>query len=204
MQGDVIVGSNPTSGKAVTMSPFSGPKGSPFDAKKYPANIYQPKLTDLVVDPTNYSTGALSTGIGFAPTTRSPGMGGVYDRTIPASVNFFSDDAMPGVTMPNGTAAPDARLLAIGGGRSTANTVAAPSVPQPYNALPILNFGNGGSRDAGAGPIFVGFGMKLVTAVGTVAQGAAIESGFVNRQEVPITVGNSQFGSSNTSSPVIA
>jgi len=187
------------------MDPFSGPKGSPFDAKIYPANVFMPTLAQRVADPTNYSTGALSTGLGLTPTERVPGgiPAPLYSAAIPASVNQPLDDYQPGLTLPAGTAAPDARLLAIGGGKSTANTVATPSVPAPYVAQPILNFGNGGSRDAGAGPAFTGFGMKVVTAAAPIANGAAIETGFTNRSGVTIPTGSSEFGSSTTASPAV-
>jgi hypothetical protein len=204
MAGSTVVVANPSDGKAVTMSPFSGPKRSPFDAKVYPSTIKSPVLSDLVQDITNYSTGALSTGLGLTPSGRLNGIPApLYSAAVPASINNPLDDYQPGLTMPAGTAAPDARLLAIGGGKSSANTVAAPSVPVPYVAQPILNFGNGGSRDAGAGPTFTGFGMKVVTATATVANGAAIEAGFTNRQGVDITTGLSQFGSSAAASPAV-
>jgi hypothetical protein len=185
------------------MDPFSGPKSSPLDAKKYPSNIYQPKLSDLVNDVTNYSTGALATGIGFGLQAVQPGMAAVYNPAVPASVNCFSDDVTPGQTMPNGTVAPDARLMAIGGGRSTPNTVAAPSVPQPYNAQPILAFGNGGGRDAGVGPIFTGFGIKFVTSLNPVPVGAAVEGSWLNRMDMVWLTGYSGFGSNSAASPAV-
>jgi hypothetical protein len=202
--GPTIVAANPSLGNAVTMSPFSGPKGSPFDALIYPSNVYQPTLAQRVADPTNYSTGALSTGLGLTPSGRLNGMAApLYTPSVPASINLPLDDYQPGLSLPSGALATDARLLAIGGGKSSANTVVAPSVPVPYVAQPILNFGNGGSRDAGAGPAFTGFGMKVVTATATVANGAAIETGFTNRQGVAITTGLSQFGSATAASPAV-
>ena len=188
-----VPASNPSTGVFVIMNPFSGPKGSPFDAKQI-----DPTSKLLVAAPNNFSTGALNTGIGF-------GSPPIIGPTAPASIKAagFNDDYTPGVTLPGGTAATDARLTCIGGGKSTA-TVDGVAPTVPYNAQPILAFGNGGSRDAGAGPAFTGFGLKTVTATATVANGAAVEAGFLNRSGVSITNGLSVFGSSNTASPAVA
>lgn len=214
-------------GNSASLNPFSGPKGSPFDAKMYPANIASPVLADLVANPLDHSTGGLSTGIGFETTDTGPiynvaidgaiavrGVAGInqplYSAANPASVNNFSDNYIPGVTLPDGTtSASDARLTSIGGGRSTANTVASPSAPNPYNAQPILDMGVGGSRDAGAGPAFTGFSMKLVTAAADIAQGAAIETGFINRtgpaaSGVVLKNTYHAFGSSTAASAAVA
>jgi hypothetical protein len=155
-------------------SPFSGPKGSPFDKDSAGKN----------------STGALCTGIGFG----SPPIIGL---TAPASIKAagFNDDYTPGVTKPDGSASSDSTLVAIGGGKcsAAANGIAA---PVPYTAgFGLLMAGNGGSRDAGAGPAFTGFATKMVTATGAVANGAAIETGFTNRSGVSLATGQSTFGS---------
>jgi hypothetical protein len=126
--GDVVpnppaipaVVANPSIGSAVIMSPFSGPKGSAFDAMKYPSNGAN-YTTVKVADTSNTSTGAMSTGIGFGP--NASGQASVYDKNVPASVNSFMDDYTPGMTMPAGTAAADGRLLSIGGGKSVATPV---------------------------------------------------------------------------------
>ena len=188
-----VPAANPSTGLFVIMNPFSGPKGSPFDAKQI-----DPTSLALVAAPNNFSTGALNTGIGF-------GSPPIIGPTAPASIKAagFNDDYTPGVTLPGGTAATDARLTCIGGGKSTANVNGnAPTVP--YNAQPILAFGNGGSRDAGAGPAFTGFGVKTVTATATVANGAAVEAGFLNRSGVSIASGQSVFGSSTAASAAVA
>ena len=160
------------SARAVLMNPFSGPAGSPYDND----------------EAGNTSTGGLCTGIGF-------GIGNANDISPDLIRQNFTDDYTPGVTMPDNTVAPDARLVAIGGGRSDADGVST-----PWNALQLLGFGNGGSRDAGGG---VGFGMKLVTAAAPIAHGADIEAGFTNRVAVGYTVpaGNSAFGSAAAASP---
>ena len=160
------------SAKAVLMNPFSGPTGAPYDNDQTG----------------NTSTGALCTGIGF-------GIGSTNDISPDLIRQNFTDDYTPGVTMPDNTVAPDARLTAIGGGRSD-----AAGVSTPWNALQLLGFGNGASRDAGAG---VGFGMKLVTAAAPVAHAGVIETGFTNRVAVGYTLptGNSAFGSSVAASP---
>jgi hypothetical protein len=186
--------SNPSAGHAVIMSSFSGPKGSPFDAKK--ANPADPNGA-FIADTANLSTGALSTGIGFGLDTKVPGI-------LPIAPDF-TDDYTPGVTLPGGTASPNSTLVAIGGGKSTAHSEAQGTTgiaaTVPYTAgFQLLAFGNGGSRDAGAGPAFTGFPMKLVTATGAVANGAVIETGFSNRSGVGMVAGQSQFGSSAAAS----
>jgi hypothetical protein len=161
---------NPSAGRCVVLSSFSGPKGSPFDK-----------------DSTGKaSTGQLSTGIGF-------GSPPIIGPTAPASIKAagFNDNYTPGLTLPDGTNASDARLVAIGGGKSLPTGVSDPYVA----GFALLMAGNGGSRDAGVGPAFTGFGSKMVTAVGTVAPAGVIETGFVNRSGVSLTVGQSTFGS---------
>ena len=188
-----VPASNPSTGRFVIMNPFSGPKGSPFDAKQI-----DPTSKLLVAAPNNFSTGALNTGIGF-------GSPPIIGPTAPASIKAagFNDDYTPGVTLPGGTAATDARLTCIGGGKSTATVNGiAPTVP--YNAQPLLGFGNGGSRDAGAGPAFTGYSLKTVTATATIANGAAVEAGFLNRSGVSITTGQSVFGSNPAASAAVA
>ena len=180
---------NPSAGRAIALSPFSGPKGSPFD------NDRQMAPNGTLTASGNASTGALSTGIGFGANTRDPGF------LIPAT--SLTDDYQPGITLPDGTASTTAILTAIGGGKSSANTVESPGTPAPYVAQPLLTAGNGGSRDAGAGPAFTGFGTKLVTASADVANGAVIETGWVNRQGSTLKSGLSQFGSSVAASPAV-
>lgn len=166
---------NPSAGRKVMFDLLSGPKGSPFD--KDAAG--------------NATTGGLSTGIGFG----SPPIVGL---TAPASIQAagFTDDYTPGVTKPNGVASADSSIMYIGGGRSNAL-----GAPNPYTAgFGMGGAGNGGSRDAGAGPAFTGFLTKMVTATGAVANGAAIEAGWINRSGVAMTTGQSAFGSSNAAS----
>jgi hypothetical protein len=115
----------------------------------------------------------------------------------------FSDDYTVGVTKPDGTASPDSTLMYIGGGKtSSAGAITGvPFPPAPYVAgFGIGNAGNGGSRDAGAGPAFTGFLEKMVTATGAVANGAAIEAGWINRSGVAMVADQSAFGSSNAAS----
>ena len=88
----------------------------------------------------------------------------------------------------------------IGGGRSD-----AAGAPNPYTAgFGIGGAGQGGSRDGGAGPAFTGFLNKTVTAVATVANGAVVETGWVNRSGVSITSGQSVFGSAVAASAAVA
>lgn len=209
MAGPTVVPANPSAGKVVLMSPFSGPKGSPFDRDQAG----------------NHSTGALNTGIGFGLQT-GPVIN-VAAGTSPATAAQaiknagFTDDYQPGLSMPASTAAvavlaTTAILTAIGGGKSVitpgpGNTGLGVSTVSPYAAQPLLAFGTnvppysaaGSSRDAGAGPAFTGFGIKAVTATGAVADGAAIETGFVNRTGRAMVATESAFGSSTTASPAV-
>ena len=213
-------------GNSVSFSPFSGPQGSPFDALMYPSNIANPIPSQRVANTADHSTGALNTGIGFESTDNGQLVAGLNTGNLivttggttkgipangPGALNGFTDDYQPGISLPSGALATLATLLAIGGGKSTANgtTVAQPpTVAAPYNVQPILDMGVGGSRDAGAGPAFTGFGMKLVTATADVAQGGVIETGFVNRTApaasgIALKTGASAFGSSSTASSAV-
>jgi hypothetical protein len=170
---------NPSAGLNINHDLLSGPKGSPFDKDQVG----------------NASTGQLSTGIGF-------GSPPIFGLTAPASIQAagFSDDYTPGVTKPDGTAATTSILMYIGGGKSDAT-----GAPVPYTAgFGIGDAGQGGSRDAGAGPAFTGFVTKTVTATGGVANGAAVEAGWTNRSGVSLTTGQSVFGSSTTGSAAVA
>lgn len=208
MAGPTVVPANPSAGKVVLMSPFSGPKGSPFDRDQAG----------------NASTGALSTGIGFG--LNAGPVINVSNGTAPATAaqslkdRGFTDDYTPGLSMPASTSAVPvlatlAVLTAIGGGKSTivggGATGLGVSTVAPYVAQPLLAFGTnvapytaaGSSRDAGAGPAFTGFGIKAVTAAGAVADGAAIETGFVNRTGAAMIATQSAFGSNTTASPAV-
>lgn len=170
---------NPSAGNRVMFDLLSGPKGSPFD-----------KDTSG-----NASTGALSTGIGFG----SPPIIGL---TAPASILAagFSDDYTIGVTKPDNTSATDSTLMYIGGGKSTPL-----GVPAPYTAgFGVGGGGQGGNRDAGAGPAFTGFLEKMVTATGSTANGVAVEAGWINRSGQTLATGQSVFGSSNAASAAVA
>lgn len=176
---------NPSAGRKVYFSSFSGPKGSPFD-KDTVATTSQ-----------NASTGALSTGMGFG----SPPILNAAQLGITTNPNqSFSDDVTPGLTLPSGAAASDSRLVAIGGGRSIITS--GLSVPSPYTAgFALCSAGNGGSRDAGAGPAFTGFNTKMVTTTASTANGVAIEAGFLNRSGVTLPVaGLSTQGSATAAS----
>lgn len=183
LPGDTLANNqgNPNAGRFVIMDPLSGPKDAPFAS------------TD-----DNISTGGLSTGIGV-------GSPPIIGPTAPASIKAagFDDDQIPGTVQAQGFAGQaqntvDSRMMYIGGGRTEPNPVPAdapsiPFTPDPYTAgIAICGAGNGASRDSGAN---TGFPLKTVTAVGTVANGAAVEAGFINRSGVDITVGQSVFGS---------
>jgi len=181
---------NPSAGSCVMIDPLSGPKASPFDARKitgYTNNINGGRgMPTYANDPLNCSTGALQTGIGFG----SPPILGV--GTVKAQSNGnFSDDYIPGITKPGLTAAVDSTLVYIGGGRSTALGV---SNPYDESMVALGKAGQGGSRDGGTTP-FTAFPCKMVTATGAVANGSAVETGWNNRSGVSIVSGQSVFGS---------
>lgn len=182
MAGPVEIPANPNAGKFVMMSPFSGPSGSILDND----------------NTGEASTGALNTGIGFG--ANSPIFPPPAGTTIPAA--GFNDDYTPGITMPDGVDADDARLTAIGGGYSEAADDGE-AITDPYNAVPLLGFGAGTSRDAGSSPDYTGHAIKTVTASGTVAHGGEIESGFTNRTGVSMAVGQSAFGSATAASDAV-
>jgi hypothetical protein len=206
MGGLAVVPANPSLGKFVMMSQFSGPKNSPLDARVITGWVNgRPTYAN---DPTNYSTGALSTGIGF--NASSPIFGPL--PTSPQAIKDagFTDNSIIGTTLPSGLAAAgDSRLVAIGGGRTqvVAGTGAGGNgtpanervvVPQPYTAgTSLLGFGAGGSRDGGAGPVFTGFQIKSVTAAAAVVVGGVVETGFVNRAPRDLVTGESVFGSAS-------
>jgi hypothetical protein len=166
---------NPSAGRPVLMDALSGPKGSPLDKD----------------NSGNASTGALSTGIGFGPGVLvGPNM---LFGLPPTGVNGgFVDDS-------NGFGA-NSTYVYMGGGRSvTASGVNTAGVAgtSPYTAGFVpTGAGSGGSRDGGAGPAFTGFIGKMVTATAGVANGAAVEAGFVNRTGAAMVSGQSTFGSS--------
>src|SRR5262245_25020562 len=189
-------GANPAAGQPVTFDLLSGPKGSPFDK-----------------DSTgNASTGALCTGIGYGPEV----LIGVNPAS-PAStagqirLSGFTDDYKPGVSTPLPADSADSRYMYMGGGRTvTSGSPSYKNVPgvagcNPYTAgFGIGAAGNSGSRDAGAGPAFTGFALKMVTATAGVATGAAIEAGFVNRTGAAMVSGQSAFGSATAASAAVA
>lgn len=186
---DLNNGGNPNAGRFVIMDPFSGPKGSILDAK-----MANPSGGGVyVANPGGLSTGGLSTGIGFG----SPAIVGVSPDSIAG--RGFNDDYIPGVTKNSQAgmvASADSTLMYIGGGRSIVTAGMHPpgvAGTNPYTAgFAICGAGNGGSRDSGAN---TGFPLKMVTATGNVANGAAIEAGSINRSGVAMIAGQSTFGS---------
>ena len=187
---------NPTQGAAVILDPLSGPKAAPFDAKAFNYATGTPpgwnattKVPILTADTSNVSTGALATGIGFG----SPPIFGANDPA-PFAEGNFTDDYVPGQDLPSSSAAADASIMYIGGGRSDPD-----GTPDPYliGEVGLCMAGNGGSRDGGTTP-FTGFPTKTVTATGAVANGGAVEAGFTNRSGVGLVSGQSVFGSNTT------
>lgn len=182
---------NPSAGRAVMFDPLSGPAGSPFD------NDVQIDAEGIKTASGNASTGALSTGIGFgSPPVIAPASLFADGDTA----GNFTDNYSPGLDLPSGTDATDSTLVYIGGGRcdAAAGDGIAPVNPYDETAVALCMAGNGGNRDGGSASPYTGFPVKTVTATGTVANGAAVETGFVNRSGQSITSGQSVFGSSTT------
>ena len=204
MSGNLAPDANPSVGKQVLMSPFSGPRGSPFDAKKavfynnLPGGI---AWSAPVADVANLSTGGLSTGIGLGLNA----FDGFQDNQPGRAVHpFFDVKIVPGVSLPDTTDATTAILTAIGGGKVVVSGAGNDIYTvTPYAAQPLLGFGGGGSRDAGAGPAFTGFGTKAVTSTGAVAVGAAVETGFLNRTSFALNTGKTVLGSAVAASPAV-
>jgi hypothetical protein len=180
---------NPNQGVAILCDPLSGPKASPFDARKITG--WSAGMPTYANDPLNCSTGGLATGIGFGLQPILNGLpvpnaaGGVF---APGS---FCDDYVPGQDLPSGAAAANSSIMYIGGGRSD-----AAGVPNPYavGMVGLCGAGAGASRDGGTTP-FTGFPVKTVTAAASIADGAAIETGFTNRTGKTLASGQSAFGS---------
>lgn len=205
---------NPTLGTAIAFNLLSGPKGSPMDRDgtvlSWDANNH-PVYT--AGTPTNASTGALSTGIGFGANKifGAPGLPFVAGGTLLGlDGGLFTDNYTPGATKPDGTATADSTYMHIGGGRSNAPVSSSGgqdgrAVPNPYTAgYGIGVAGAAGARDAGAGPAFTGFAPKSVTATAGVANGAAVETGFSNRSGVALVSGQSVFGPATAASAAVA
>ena len=171
---------NPSAGTPIIFDALSGPKGSPFD-----------KDTVGGVS-ANASTGAMCTGIGFGLNAGNPFIrvfNGATNAADAIKKGGFNDDGGDGVGFADSTG------VYIGGGKCTATVQGiAPVVPYTTGFVPG-NAGNGGSRDAGAGPAFTCFVGKWVTAVAQVINSGVVETGFVNRSGVTIEATDSVFGS---------
>jgi hypothetical protein len=126
---------------------------------------------------------------------------GLFSAPQEITLAGFDDDQTPGTTTRGyGTQnAVNSTFMYAGGGRCDAPAADGIAAPNPYTAgIAIGGAGNGGSRDGGAGPAFSAFPMKTVSATGTVANGAAVETGWSNRSGVSISNGQSVFGSGAT------
>ena len=217
---------NPNKGTTVTLDPLSGPKGSPLDAKVItgwtavaPSGAGGMPTLAAATGESSVSTGALCTGIGFDLSLESPlGLDGVVGTgSTPVDLDNtgnFSSQYIPGTSLPSLAAAPDARLLYIGGGKSDALGVSTPrAVSQICNGGGGTYIGPvvGASRDAGAGQ---GFGGKIVIATADTAFGAAIVAGFLNRMAsgdgdftgeptgIALKSGQAQMGSATVAAPI--
>jgi hypothetical protein len=178
---------NPTAGPFVIFDPLSGPKGSPLD------NDHAG----------NASTGALCTGIGCTTLPVINVLAGEANAAAAIDRAGHDDDQQPGAqTVGSGVKnTVNSTMMYIGGGRCNA-TDNGYAEPVPYTAgVLILGAGNGGSRDAGAGPAFTGFALKMVTATGAVTNGSVIETGWANRSGVTLAAGQSVYGSAAAATP---
>jgi len=221
LPGDSLVNNkaNPTLGTPVIFDLLSGPKGSPLDVRRITGYVLgSPQYANDAANASQVSTGAMSTGIGFGENVL---IGPISNPIISNALNGirkagFTDDYIPGASKLDGTAAADSTFVYIGGGKTT---IVAGNGPNgngwpvqakvastvPYVAgYGIGAAGNGGSRDAGAGPAFTGFPMKVVTAAGAVAIGAVVEAGWVNRAPRALIAQESVLGSQVAASAVPA
>lgn len=173
---------NPSAGQQVIIDALSGPKGSPLDNDQAG----------------NVSTGAMCTGIGFGGNAGTPinVNKGTSPATAPQAISDagFTDDTGNGIGS-------DSTRVYIGGGNTVLGAadenVAGEGGCVPYTSGHVpVNAGNGGSRDAGAGPAFTGFMGKWVTAAAdAIDNGDVVETGWVNRSGVLINETESVFGS---------
>lgn len=197
----------------VLMDPLSGPSGSPLNGNNsIGGNMTYPSATGGLSNCIGFgarnaqNSGSLTKGLPSIPP------GALSPNTSTAAANAagcdYIDDLLIGVRpawAPAGAtgdpAKPvraDSEMVYIGGGRSNiaGGLPGGLSVNAPYTqGTNVAGFGNGGSRDAGAGPAFTSFAAKIVTATATVANGAVVETGFANRSGGSITNGQSTFGS---------
>ena len=178
---------NPSAGAFVIFCPLSGPKGSPLDQ----AGSDTP------------STGALCTGIGNQSLPVIRPVAGEANAAAAIRRAGYDDDQTPGTERAGaGTKnTVNSTMMYIGGGKCNAASQGI-AAPVPYTAgIEIQGAGNGASRDGGVGPtVFTGFAMKMVTATATVANGAVVETGWVNRSGESISSGDSVFGSAAAAS----
>jgi len=158
------------------MNPFDGPANSPLNPTTSDTSVNSP------------SCGQLVTGIAM-------GVGNGMFFSVNDNAGY--EGYRPGVTKPDftamaaadpGTGAPwGSALVAIGGGRSNVSSPASGGVvtTAPYGTgFGLCAWGNGASRDAGAGPTFQGFSLQY-SAIQTanVANGATFAGAIavVNR-----------------------
>jgi len=202
LPGDTAVNNttaNPSAGRPVIFNPLSGPKGSPLDRDVQVPFGSTPGGSGYPASG-NASTGGLSTGIGYGASDVINGLAagiflaGFNDNNIPGEVDTYSAGGPPPVVA---SSAINSTRMYIGGGRSNAD-----GGPNPYTAgVAIVGAGNGGSRDGGSSSPWTGFPMKMVTVPSgtpTVANGAAVETGWANRSGGTILANQSVYGSSAT------
>lgn len=178
---------NPSAGRPVLFDALSGPKGSPFDNdKQYAADL-------STTSSGKASTGAMCTGIGYGLNVFI----GQKPFSTPAQAidnAGFNDDS-------GEAAGYNSTIIYIGGGRSVVSAGKNPAGQagvNPYTTgFAPCGAGNGGSRDGGTGPAYTGFAHKMVTATATVANGAVVETGYVNRTGQSMAATDSTFGSAS-------
>lgn len=190
---------NPSAGRFITMDPLSGPKGSPFDARK-------PSGGAFVNDTANASTGGLNRGIGMSANPTINITPGDNPQTAPGAIKRagYDDDYIPGAKPASFTpTTAQGNMNYIGGGRSIITAGFPPAGVagcNPYTAGTLIcGAGNAAVRDGTTSGR--GFTMKMVTTTASTANGVAIEAGFENRTGVTLPVANlSAFGRSTAES----
>jgi len=132
------------------------------------------------------------------------GMGAAQPDNVP--VIFDPHQGAVGATQGSGTGAlstgigygVNSPIIGLTAPKSIADAGFPDNVQIPLHRIGLAQteyigaFGNGGSRDNGAGLFFA---LKMVTAAGAVANGAAIETGWINRTGISMVTGQSAHGS---------
>jgi len=208
-------------GAAVIHDLLAGPTGSPYDARKITSWVAGSPVYEN--DPTNYSTGAMSTGIGYGANKiiRAPMKPGNREA-IDFGMPFTSDSAEDNESsillgLYAAAAAPPpgnhfGTLLFIGGGYNVVDPVTMASNPHPWSGLHTAAL-MGGSVVRDALPVtpvageYIGnwTNMTDLEGVASAAPGAAVDLGgnqFRNICDVTILEGETAVWGGDFLAPI--